>query len=422
MERTWRQITAKRAVNGSNFDKGIIDFDFSIGGRSVWVPSRSYFRIGVRLTEEGKAPARAGDVAFANFCPGNLFDNCYALAGGQNLSSIVNYAPQAHACSYRLKKSGAWLSTIGKDAYGIQSNWSARHEKCASDGTLGGEAHTFPVDQHDQSVVYFMYQPPIGIMDHNKPLGSGDYRFQFNPNANYKTACVESLAASLAVGTAGGEFDFQVDSMELYICTEKMDVSPTGTDTLHLMEHQVQSKPISAAGEQNFDFTVPPSTKAISIFVQSSRAGTNTLVPPSSFKCIADDGKSPGGAAANRQNTLRSIQLTYANMTKPPTRWSSSIGPNTQKLQQRYLDTQIESSQAFSSGGCETMAQWLESGLLLHFNWNRDASDRSTQLQLQADFEAIEPNTNLFVVAHYSRTAQISVSNGFVSSVSTLSV
>lgn len=421
--RQYRQITCKRSVGGNNFSQGIMDYDFSIGGNTVFNPSKSYFRIGVRLTGAAGVPVLANDLTFANFCPGNLFDNCYFYAGGQNVSSIVNYAPQAHATAYRLKKSGAWLSTIGKDAYGIDSSFFSRQSKSSSDGQARDAAdpgHNFPVDDPDQSVVYFMYQPPLGIMEHNKPLGAGDYRFQFNPNANYKTAAVESNVANKAgdIADDGNTTDFVVESMELYICTEKMDVSPTGTDLLHLLEHQVQSKPISAAGEQNYDFTIPPSTRALSIFVQSSKSGTNTLCPPSSFITL-----NPGGTAkANDQNSLRSFQITYANVTKPPTRWTSEFGANTQKLSQRYLDTQIESSQAFSSGGCQTFQQWKNDGALIHYGWARDASDRSTQLQLQIDFASMEPNANLFVVAHYSRTVEMQVSNGFISSVSSLSI
>jgi len=109
-------------------------------------------------------------------------------------------------------------------------------------------------------------------------------------------------------------------------------------------------------------------------------------------------------------------------MTKPPTRWSSEFNADVKKLQQRYLDTQIESSQAFSSGGCESLQQWLDGGVLLHFSWTRDANDRSTQLQVQADFAQHEPNSNLFVVSHYTKSVQMQVENGYISSVSSLTI
>lgn len=411
MQSQYRQITSKRSVAQNAFPAGLIDFDFSIGGNTAWIPSKSYFRIGVRLlgpaADGPVAPILNNELAFANFCPGNLFDNCIFMAGGQDVSSIVNYSPQAHALKYRLKKSGAWLATTGKDGFGISPHYDQRKNQAASNGNLGGDAgHNFPLDPVNQNVVYFMYQPPIGISDHSKPLGAGEYRYSFNPNTNYKTACVESTV----LRAAPAEFDFIVDSMELYIHTVKMDISPTGTDVLNLMEHSVQSKTLHAAGEANLDFTIPTSTKAITVFVQSNTANTNTFVPPSNFKCLLGEDK-----------TLQSLQLTYANTTKPPTRWTSQYdlagGVGVNKLQQRYLDSQIESGQAFSSGGSETFASWIESGPYYHYSFLRDKDDRSTQLQLQINFTNMENNANCFVVAHYTRQIEMQVQNGFITNV-----
>lgn len=416
MQSQYRQVTSKRSVAREAFPAGLIDYDFSIGGNTAWIPSKSYFRIGVKLVgalpNDGTpavAPILNSDVAFANFCPGNLFDNCIFMAGGQDVSSIVNYAPQAHALKYRLKKSGAWMATTGKDGFGISPHFEQRQNQVASNGNLGGDAgHNFPLDKPNQNVVYFMYQPPIGISDHSKPLGAGEYRYSFNPNTNYKTACVQS---KLAQRDSPAEFDFVVDSMELYIHTVKMDISPTGTDVLNLMEHSVQSKKIREnGGEENLDFTIPTSTKAITVFVQSSASNNNTIVPPSNFKCV-------GGQDA----TLQSLQLTYANTTKPPTRWTSQYdlqaGVGVNKLQQRYLDSQIESGQAFSSGGSETFASWLESGPYYHYSFLRDKDDRSTQLQLQINYNQMEANANCFVVAHYTREVQLQVQNGFITNI-----
>ena len=397
-------------------------FDFSIGGKTTWIPAKSYWRVGLKLTKvDGTPIAQTDGVAFAHLAPGNLFDNVYFMAGGQTVSSIVNYAPQAHAVGYRLSKSGAWLNSVGKDAYGWQPDYKYR-EMMASildpDDTVTVSP---PQDVSQQNDVYFMYKPPIGIMEHNKPMGSGDYRFQFNPNANFKTSIVESGGVPKTPGT---DYLVSVTSMELYICTELMDVSPSGTEVLHLMEHQVQSKPLGGAGDKNFDFTIPPSTKAISVFIQSGSTGTNTKIPPSTLSCLVAQDYANG---LDAQNSIKSIQLTYANITKPPTRWSSEYIPNSQpvavrKLQQRYLDTQIESSQAFSSGGCESLQQWLEGGVLLHYSWIRDSNDRSTQLQIQVDYATYEQGSNIFVISHYTRSCEIQIDQGYISSVSSLTI
>lgn len=279
MNRTWRQSTAKRTINGPTFTQGVIDFDFSVGSNTVFIPSKSYFRIGVKMTgaDPAVAPVMADDIAFANFLPGNLFDNSFFYAGGQNVSSCINYGPQAHALAYRLRKSGAWLNSIGKDAYGICASYKYRNVLSSSEYyTEDAVPSVSSTDAGDSSIRYFIYQPPLGIMKHSKPMGAGQYRFQFNPASNYVKACVEPTT-----NKSVGDYTFEVQNMELYVCEEKMSISPTGTDVLHLLEHQVQSKKLTNAS--SLDFNVPPSTKALTIFVHSGLAGVDNRFPPSKF-------------------------------------------------------------------------------------------------------------------------------------------
>lgn len=409
MNRTWRQSTAKRTVAGSAFTQGVIDFDFSVGSNTVFIPSKSYFRIKVKLTGPANAaPEDAHDVAFSNFCPGNLFDNAFFYAGGQNVSSCINYGPQAHSLAYRLRKSGAWMNSVGKDAYGICASYKQRKALSVSGAAANVADATASVpsqDASDASIRYMMYQPPLGIMEHSKPMGAGSYRFQFNPASNYAFAGVESTTDK-----AAADFGFEVMGMELYVCEEKMSMSATGTDVLHLLEHQVQSKKLSESA--SLDFNIPPSTKAISVFLQASNAGTSTLYPPSVFKTNGD-----------AYLKVENLQITYANQSKPPTNWKSDTGANTNGLQQRYLDTQIESGQAFSSGGCETMADWQLNGPIYHYTFARDSNDRSTNVQLSLSHNGVDTNNNnIFVVSHFTRSIQIDVEQGYISSVTSLNI
>ncbi len=74
MELVYRQVTCQKAVNGDNFSQGVQDFNFSIGGKSAWVPNRTYFRIGMTLKGRGDtAPKFSDQVAFADSVCGNLF-------------------------------------------------------------------------------------------------------------------------------------------------------------------------------------------------------------------------------------------------------------------------------------------------------------------------------------------------------------
>jgi hypothetical protein len=492
LESVYRQISCQKAVNGDNFSQGVQDYNFSIGGRTAWIPNRTYFRIGISLTGRAGAPTFSDQVAFADSVCGNLYNNVYFRAGGQDVSSIVSYVPQAQAVKNRIDKSGAWLKSVGKDAFFLDPDFNSRVARTSpvpsvADGILQYTKLSDPDNHHDytvaiaaatgvvtgtlttfnatlaagneilvngtiytvlavasntqltvtpaptlavttnatgsamkvtrendgggRNVVYAMWQPPIGIFDETKPMGSGDYRIQLNPNAYYKTSAVEMKK----LGIVGTDFNISIDSVELYVATCKQDLPVTGTETLHLMECQVHSKTLSQrTGDNMLDFTVPPSTKAITVFVQSGDSGSNTQIPPSVFK-VKD------GSDMN----LNSIQIAYANQVKPSTRWTSEYNGTTNKMTQRYLDTQMETGMLFSHGGTESFADFTKRGAMYHYNWERDKDDRATQVQLNIAFggaAGIEANANVFVCAHYTRTVEISIANGYITDVKSLSV
>jgi hypothetical protein len=488
----WRQISCQRAVQGASFPQGVQDYNFSIGGNMGWVPNRSYFRIALELKGAGGAqPTIADQVAFADSVCGNLYDNVYVRAGGQDVSSIVNYVPQACALKNRLDKSGAWLKTVGAGTQGIEADFQTRVNNTATDvppamdgrtqtvnlGTAGhindyrvqiaaatgavtgtntafvdaglkigdgllvaGVLYTVTTiaDNTNMTVtpkpladvdtgnnatalgvvnennlqgrnkVYLMWQPPVGIWDRHAPMGSGDYRVQLNPNSYYVTAGVEAGVAGLA---NPADFDLVVDDVQLFIATVRVAIPATGTETLHMMETQIQSKKITSQTGDNFlDFTVPPSTKALTVWVQSNDAGTNPQVPPSMFK--TKDGS---------DLDLRSIQLTYANVSKPATRWTSEVKDDTDYLKQRYMDTQLYSGRYWSPGGCETYGDFVKRGPIYHMRYSRSGNDRSTHVQLNIQYGNLEAGTNVFLAAHYSRVCEVSVQNGFVTNVVSLS-
>lgn len=394
-----RQVTAQRDVTGDAFPRGVIDYNFSIGGSHGWIPSKSYFRIGLKLTKPDGTPPTDEEIAFADNPCANLFTNVYARAGGQDISSIVNYSAQADQVAKRIQKTGAWLDNLG-EVYGMEPKYTVRRDRSRAAAAAGG----------NEADVYFIWQPPIGLMNHSKPLGSGDYRIQLNPNANYKTALVESLAD---IPDPSAVYQVQLTEMELYVANCRVAIPPSGVEKLELFEHQAQSKQITGS-DQTLDFTVPTSTKYISVFVQSAGAGTNNVVPLTKFKTIAGD-----------EQLLQSIQLSYANSVKPTTRWSSQVNAvtGTQKLQQRYLDSKIASGMLFNPGGAESFADWRERGLLLHYDFMRDSDDRSSQLQVQVSFPPtfnVAANNYLFIVAHYSRVVEITTDRGFVTSVNAI--
>jgi hypothetical protein len=404
------------------------------------------------------------------------------------VSSIVNYVPQASSAKSRLQKTGAWLNTIGKDAYMLESSFAKRTSKVsltpmnyedyekinlnneaktstqvgvtatgvvsgvdsalntiglkvgdllfvdgfvgtitapatAPDGT-GMTVSPFPAttiapvnncygmkkrNGGSRNITYALWQPPIGIFDHDKPMGAGDYRIQLNPNSDYKRACVESYRAGLAPGVTG-QFDVVITDLRFYLATVKTTI-PQGIETLYLTETSCQSKQVS--NNSTHEFTVPSSTRGLAIFVQAQNAGSDVRIPPTMFKCLDDS-----------ETTLTSLQITYANCTKPSTRWESEYSITKNGMLQRYIDTQIESGLVNSSGGSESFKDWMARGPMYYYSFDRDALDKSTQVQVSVSYPAGGLDTvtpaNLFVVAFYSRATEITTNNGSVVAVRSL--
>ena len=498
-----REINCQKANTGDNFPQGVQDYNFSVGGASLWLPKKSYFKATMRITYNGAQAVNQEQVAFADNVIGNLFDNIYFRGGGQDISSIVSYAPQASILRQRLTKSGAWLNSMGKDVFALDSNFNSRVNKVTVDTdpeeeveriNLGRSTHrlTYTLAFADTGAItgvntnfdgtaspdvtvngangqpavpllrfgdyidvptnrgiarvqvtgvtgattatyapalgadvaatagLFAYRgkgkkttytalwkPPIGIFDSDKALGSGDFRISLNPNARYKTAAIESVANLVP---APASVDFEILELKLYIALIQDTVQQSGVESLFFSEQHLQSKPMTGLAN-SLDFTVPPSTKMIAFFLQSNKAGSDTRIPPSKFRALG-----------NYELGVKSFQLTYANRSRPSTKWESGFDTTRNTMQQRFWDTYQECGLAELQGGTETMQEWMDRGPIYVYRFDRDSNDKSTLVQLQLEVDRYEPNCNVMLCAFYTRTVEIAYQNGMITDVKSLNV
>jgi hypothetical protein len=272
------------------------------------------------------------------------------------------------------------------------------------------------------STVFALWQPPIGLFKFDQELGSGQYRIQLNPNSNYLLNAVECRNPN-ALTVANLPYNFVINNVKFYAYVEKMSI-PDSVRDLYLTEMLIQSKPYSS----NLQFSVPPSTTMLTIFMQDNTSGSNPQIPPSMFRVLD-----------NSDLALTNIQVTYANITKPSTNWESNYSvaisnaggtaftaSGNNKFEQRYHDSYEECGLDIKSCGCETFYDYLQRGPHYTFSFEKDVDNKSTEVQItsvfQMAFGAPATNARMFIVAHYRKTVQITTSNGLVVNVSSREV
>ena len=503
------EVNCQRSLGNGQFASGLQDFVFSIGRPSVFMPSKSYFRVELSLkTGAGALPTIASQLALAENCVANCYNNMYFLAGGQSVSQCTNFLPQASAVEYRTGQQQGWLKSIGASAFTYNANLSSRiamvsggtattgfhqdegkdvtYRKAASTfynaatvniaavtGVLTGANTTFndgaapllgiddigstivvsgqkftiltinqatqtgtvtPVplattgavadwyqvrraskitdgSQEGKNVMHVLWRPTVlGIFNYAGVLGSGDYRIQLNPDVNYKFAAVETANTEFKNNDASG-YQFEIANVIFYAAISKMSI-PDTIERMKLTEFAVLTKNATIT-EGNYQFTVPSSTRALYVAVQAGDSGSNPAHPPSRF--IVGEGQ---------ELNLTSLQITYANMTKPMTRWKSGFSASGTSQQnfmtQFYYQSAIETGRASLAAGVETEAEWLSRGPYVCFRFDRDVNDRSTEVQLQLNYGTpVDPAawsgaTRLLLIAEYTNHVEITTQGGLV--------
>ena len=134
VDHQYLEVSCKRDVTYGQFGSGLQDYVFSVGRPNVFYPSKSYMRFQVAVSgavsaQTGSAvvqPTVSQQIALAEGCIANAYNNANFLAGGQSISQINSFFPQASAVEARTSHSGAWLDKIGSYVYGYNGDRSSR--------------------------------------------------------------------------------------------------------------------------------------------------------------------------------------------------------------------------------------------------------------------------------------------------------
>lgn len=272
---------------------------------------------------------------------------------------------------------------------------------------------TSPKQSRQADALELIWQPCLSVFNLNHALPSGSYELVLVPQTStvYKSFAVESKYIDKLVGVGADNFSIDVVDMFLYVCEVEGPRVDNMSYYLDLDEINCQRRDLQqATGLLQEEFTVSPSTYALTLAFQDARAGSSqTRYSQSKFKINPN-------SAAESESKLTRMFLKYAGMNKPQPDADPSykVGSAEDYQVQRYGDSMLYAGTYFSQGGCETIQEWRERGPFYHFAWPKEQSDRSTRVNANYQFAQAISNGTVLLFSHFKKAALIQIENGVV--------
>jgi hypothetical protein len=338
---------------------------------------------------------------------GTILSSVDLLAAGLRIGDYITLPSTAGnpaAASYQIV-----VSTIAPNGLTLGVRFPPGVVYATSAAATGGGAYRKVDPQSGRYKQKVIWQPALGVFNSYQPLSCGEFKLSLNPNSNYKTAAVQTSKAAQVPNT---DYILNILQVRFYVCQVKLAMPMNTIVDMPLNEIQIQNKPIGNGKNANLDFIVPPSTYGIAIFFQSNSAGSNTLLPPTTF--FSNKNYLPPGAPAEGYNiaNLENLQITYGGVSKTSTLYRSEYNDTTNFAIQRWIESLAYASNWNNPGGAENFNDWIRSPVYF-YDFSRDRTDSSSYVNVQVNFnENQEPTTNMFVAAFYTRLVRAEYGNG----------
>lgn len=266
-----------------------------------------------------------------------------------------------------------------------------------------------------------IYKCPLSIFKIPHALPAGRYEIIFNPapSSQYKLNVIESRGASKTPG-AGKDYDFSVNDFYFY-CLQ-MDASRVDNISylLDLENTSAQTDNIDNTSLQQKQFTVNPTTFALTTVYTDGRYDSDTRVPTTQFHSYDDTiPLIPSPKVGYNELKLRRWYSQYASQSLPSPDSDPLFNAKTDYTTQRYIDSQINSDAVSDTGGVETIGDWHDRGAYHHQRFQKDGSDRSTRVVLNQEFQTGTDVQHMRVMLfnHYRSVARVEIEDSRVISV-----
>ena len=269
------------------------------------------------------------------------------------------------------------------------------------------------------------WTPPLSLFKiaHGLP-GGCKFELVLNPqtSTSYQRRAIESVLGrgSLEPLLQGGtpdatKFSLNVVNMYLYTCTVEGPRADNITFLLDLEQTRCQSEKVQTRDFQQVNFDVSPSTKSLCVAFQDLRAGENTSISASKFKSY-DAAPIP---TTSQELKLDRFFINYAGQNLPSPDSDPTFVAGTDYTTQRYTESQLYSGGYWDTGGVESIEEYHARGAYYLFQFPRDATDKSTRVNVHSKFSAGTDvsNTRLLCFDISKQVCRVQISQGRVTSI-----
>lgn len=174
---------------------------------------------------------------------------------------------------------------------------------------------------------------------------------------------------------------------------------------LDLQECRLQISQITTHNRNQYSLDISPSTNALTVAFQDSAAETNTLYSQTRFKIRNEE-----------ELSLRNFYIRYGGIQKPQPDYRPiyDVANNQDHMVEQWARSLMYNG-AYHDSTAETLEEWRERGIYMHWAWPKTGSDRATRCYISTQFNAaFSDNTNprLLLFNHFRKVCILRYENG----------
>ncbi len=279
-----------------------------------------------------------------------------------------------------------------------------------------------------------IWRPPLSIFDIPYGIpGSAKHELRFTPFSNqvYQKNAIESFLNDKQHTTDGANNDYRFAIRNAYFYAARCDGPIVEMDQffLDLNEVRLQTSQITTNARSQFSLDVSPSTHALTVAFQDSASDTNTLYSQSKFKIRKGVVDNNLNAPINQELNLTNFYIRYGGLQKPQPDYrlnysdqfdgssDNNLYKNTNYLVEVHGRNALYSG-AYYDTSSETLKEWRERGIYLHWPWPKTGTDRETRVYVSTEFSSLvddegqEITPRLLLFNHFKKVCILRYANG----------